>query len=361
MTKEDTERVIEALINREYETVREVLHKLSSQRASFKPGIFYLVQGFTEMAFEGDKMLNFYAPLLLGDSIDKEKANATGKVDRYKSMKNFLLSPVNYLKSMPLDLLLSHLDFIPKGIEVETNGQTVKVSDEYVRDNVSDIADDFSELAWYAIRYVQGMRDAFKVARDNPAKYTEAVDIETFVKDERAELYALMRMLNPAITSNSGFENHELPMRRSELREKYEEFCRRFVTGPNGHHTGEYSHILNLPIDFLLTTAKAMVHVVGDEKRWSAVIRLFFQPEDFIHDTIQKLKEHQGMDEELRSDILPFTEEGYKLLEEFIMLSKESFNLTGKKVYERHMKIINTLGIKPNQRTVADRYSAKAY
>ncbi len=355
MPDETTSRILEALIEKEYERVRTAMIKLEGAQAQYGPGTYHLVKSVLERLFEDQQLLPHLVPHFLSDMVDH--GSSTHKLGRYKTMSHFLGGPLNFLTSFAADKVLADLKFLSEGVDIGTKdseGKPVKFSVSYAKDQMLNIIDNFESMSQVMARYARGYRDAFEATRKKGgviAGYDESISPGTFVRDDRAELYAIIRTLSP------GVEFHrDLPMDQEELIERYERIARKYITGPNTMGS-EYSFAMQMPFDFLLSTAKLLVHVTGNRDHWSGIIRFGFQPKSYIHDTLLILSEKLGVDEELRKDVHQLAVSGDKWIDDAAVLMKQVINIAGSDIYFRQRQLINTLGKKEFQREIVDRYA----
>ena len=355
MADELTPTILDALVEKEHERALLALNRLSTQSQQYGPGTFEVFEGVIKRMFEDRGMAPYFVPHLLSDMVDRE--GETSRLQRYKTMVHFLGSTVNFMSSTPANLFLSNLTFVRDGVDigiVDTDGKKVMFSADYVKDSAIKILDDSEALARVAARYARGFRDAFRAANKRggvQAGYDEAIDVETFVRDERAELYSLIRMLAPGTSMH-----RDLPMDQEDLMERYERFAKKYITGSRAA-SGEFSYFANQPIELIVQTAKAAVHIVGNSDHWSGIIRLGFQPTSYVHDVMDILRKALGVDEELRKDVHTATNQGSEWVEQGALLAKQAANLVGHEVYRRHTHIMTTLGKRDIQREIVERYA----
>ncbi len=347
---EETRLIIDAIVEREYFRAQYAISLLNTEKSSFGDGVYDCVNGIKERFFKGEKGLKHILANLLEDKVNPPLfAQVSSKSDRYLSFLKYLTGPKNFLESGVGGVILATLPFLRKGVEIDVkdqDGNPVKVSIDSLKDHALEISENANDFLEYAASYVRAIRDAHFCSKSKGIdKYFEASDIHTFVNDEKVELYALLR------TFAGG-----KPIEPEELLRKYENFAGKYLTGRE-FSRGEYSCFLNKPIDFLLTTSKFLMHIVGDPDRWCGIIRFFSQPKSQVYDVIADCGKAQEVHDEFRRDAYDLMGGFHKFEEEFLFLAKELVNFSSKNLFDRQVNIIRT-STKEMQKEVLKRYSA---
>ena len=332
MSDQNKEKVIHAIINREYQRTDRLMNSFLS-RANMPPDVQFLMQFGKEWMFQ--RVFPTLCKDILEDSVGAYALST--RISRLLSLAQYLGGD-RLLKSDLGDLLRARLSFLDKGVELpksyDAAGNPVKITLRGTVEDLVDITEDLAGFLKVTAKYISGFAEAYE-------HRPELMALDDMVEEREVEMYALLK----------AFANGK-PIGGEDLLERYHRFTHRFVT--NGE-PGEYSFLLKKPFDLLIQLGRYAFELVGNEDSWMGIIE-FATTTPQTKSLVMGVFEKTGVTKEVQSLIYQNKDAALNPLVETLTGLKEVSDFVGSEIYRMQTGVIDQFTGVKDQRELLLKY-----